>query len=138
LAIFVCSIDFWSAGAMCWASWITVVYPLKRVFFVMLSPKSSWFVLQRQGTWKAVVDKVKAAKLRGALTTPVEELNYATYHILALMKLRRYGDAVDEFAAVGDLDAMHYRYEEYPSVYPDKSGMLLYLNSRIFSNTESC
>ena len=83
-------------------------------------------MLQRQGAWRAVIDKVKAAKQRGALTTPVEELNFATYHLLALMKLRSYGAAADELAAVGDLDATHYRYEQYPSVYPDKSGMLFF------------
>lgn len=70
------------------------------------------------------MDKVRGAKKLGVLTTPLDELNYATYHLLALMKLRSYGAAADELAAVGDLDAAQYRYEEYPSVYPDKSGML--------------
>lgn len=87
----------------------------------------SWIilvVLQRQGAWRGLVDKVKAAKQRGILTTPVEEFNYATYHLLALMKLRSYGAAADELAAVGDLNAAHYRYEEYPSVYAGKLGML--------------
>lgn len=81
--------------------------------------------LARQGAWRTLVDKVKGAKARGSLTTPVEELNYSTYHLLALMKLRSYGAAADELAAVGDLDATQYRYEEYPSVYPDKSGSMV-------------
>lgn len=81
--------------------------------------------LARQGAWRALVDKVKGAKAQGSLTTPVEELNYATYHLLALMKLRSYGAAADELAAVGDLNSKQYRYEEYPSVYPDKSGSMV-------------
>lgn len=81
--------------------------------------------LARQGAWRVLVDRVKGAKARGSLTTPVEELNYATYHLLALMKLRSYGAAADELAAVGDLDSTKYRYEEYPSVYPDKSGSMV-------------
>jgi len=91
---------------------------------------------QRQGAWRALVDKVKGAKARGSLTTPVEELNYATYHLLALMKLRSYGAAGDELAAVGDLDSSHYRYEEYPSVYPDKSG--IFFDSRGILCAETC
>jgi hypothetical protein len=35
----------------------------------------------------------------------------------------------DELAAMDD----HCRYEEYPSVYPDKSGVLFFLNSRNIS-----
>ncbi|KAG0565064.1 hypothetical protein KC19_8G160700 [Ceratodon purpureus] len=89
------------------------------------SELSSLRKLARQGAWRALVDKVKAAKQRGVLTTPVEELNYATYHLLALMKLRSYGAAADELVAVGNLDATQYRYEEYPSVYPDKSGSMV-------------
>lgn len=102
------------------------------------------FVVQRQGAWRTLVDKVKGAKARGSLTTPVEELNYSTYHLLALMKLRSYGAAADELAAVGDLDATQYRYEEYPSVYPDKSGNLFiffyfsYVDSRNVPFADGC
>ncbi|XP_024356584.1 uncharacterized protein [Physcomitrium patens] len=86
---------------------------------------SSLRKLARQGAWRALLDKVRGAKKLGVLTTPLDELNYATYHLLALMKLRSYGAAADELAAVGDLDAAQYRYEEYPSVYPDKSGSMV-------------
>lgn len=89
---------------------------------VMPLPYKRGWHIQRQGAWRTLVDKVKAAKKRGSLTTPVQELNFATYHLLALMKLRNYGAAVDELAALGDLDAPHYSYDEYPSVYPGKSG----------------
>lgn len=88
-----------------------------------LTCKRGWHI-QRQGAWRTLIDKVKAAKKRGSLTTPVQELNFATYHLLALMKLRNYGAAVDELAALGDLDAPHYSYDEYPSVYPGKSGLI--------------
>lgn len=88
-----------------------------------LTYKRCWHI-QRQGAWRTLVDKVKAAKKRGSLTTPVQELNFATYYLLALMKLRNYGAAVDELAALGDLDAPHYSYDEYPSVYPGKSGLI--------------
>jgi len=90
-----------------------------------MSEVSSLRKLARQGAWRTLVDKVKAAKKRGSLTTPVQELNFATYHLLALMKLRNYGAAVDELAALGDLDAPHYSYDEYPSVYPGKSGSMV-------------
>lgn len=86
---------------------------------------SSLRKLARQGAWRALVDKVKGAKKQGVLTTPVDELNYATYHLLALIKLRNYGAAASELAAVGDLDATQYCYEEYPSVYPGKSGSMV-------------
>lgn len=67
---------------------------------------------------------MKAAKKRGALATPDEELTYGTYHLLALMKLRSFGAAADELAALGDLDSPNYQYDQYPSLYPGKSGQL--------------
>ncbi|CAK9256119.1 unnamed protein product [Sphagnum jensenii] len=81
--------------------------------------------LARQGAWRTLVEKVKDAKKRGALAMPDEEVTYGTYHLLALMKLRSYGAAADELAALGDLDSPHYQYEQHPLLYPGKSGSMV-------------
>lgn len=77
---------------------------------------------QRQGSWRSLVERVKAAQKRGALVTPDEEMTYGTYHLFALMKLQNYRAAADELAAFGDLDSPQYRYENHSSLYPGKSG----------------
>lgn len=77
---------------------------------------------QRQGSWRSLVERVKAAQKRGALVTPDEEMTYGTYHLFALMKLQNYRAAADELAAFGNLDSPQYRYENHSSLYPGKSG----------------
>lgn len=77
---------------------------------------------QRQGSWRSLVERVKAAQKRGALVTPDEEMTYGTYHLFALMKLQNHRAAADELAAFGDLDSPQYRYENHSSLYPGKSG----------------
>jgi hypothetical protein len=80
------------------------------------------------------VEKVKDAKKRGALAMPDEEVTYGTYHLLALMKLRSYGAAADELAALGDLDSPHYQYEQHPLLYPGKSGQHSFKMKLCFSS----
>ncbi|KAG0587125.1 hypothetical protein KC19_2G142200 [Ceratodon purpureus] len=79
----------------------------------------------RQGSWKLLIERVKDAQRRGLLSTPDQEIAYGTYHLLALMQLQDYRAAAQEIAAFGDLNAPHYRYENHPELYPEKSGSMV-------------
>ncbi|CAI7775739.1 unnamed protein product [Closterium sp. NIES-54] len=74
-------------------------------------------VLARQGSWRAIVDKVvEGYKLAGL----VQQLALRGYHVLALMKLRMYGAAAEELTLLGNLDSPQYRYEAHPGMYPGR------------------
>ncbi|GJP84149.1 hypothetical protein CLOP_g14240 [Closterium sp. NIES-67] len=76
-------------------------------------------VLARQGSWRAIVDKVvEGYKLAGL----AQQLALRGYHVLALMKLRMYGAAAEELTLLGNLDSPQYRYEAHPGMYPGRKG----------------
>ncbi|CAI5468401.1 unnamed protein product [Closterium sp. Yama58-4] len=76
-------------------------------------------VLARQGSWRAIVDKVvEGYKLAGL----AQQLALRGYHVLALMKLRMYGAAAEELMLLGNLDSPQYRYEAHPGMYPGRKG----------------
>jgi len=81
--------------------------------------------LARQGLWKLLIERVKDAQLRGCLASPDQEIAYGTYHLLALMKLKDFRAAAQEIAAFGELDSPHYRFENHPKLYPEKSGSMV-------------
>eukprot|EP00850_Spirogloea_muscicola_P011205 SM000068S20637 [mRNA] locus=s68:636132:639679:- [translate_table: standard] len=82
--------------------------------------------LAEQGSWRAIVEKVKEGKTTGPnLQPPHEQLVYSAYHVLALVKLRMYGAAADELQAQGDLGSTKYSYESWPSSYPTKQGSMV-------------
>ncbi|CAI5528994.1 unnamed protein product [Closterium sp. Naga37s-1] len=79
-------------------------------------------VLARQGSWRAIVDKVvEGYKLAGL----AQQLALRGYHVLALMKLRMYGAAAEELTLLGNLDSPQYRYEAHPGMYPGRKGSML-------------
>ncbi|KAL2613692.1 hypothetical protein R1flu_025384 [Riccia fluitans] len=82
-------------------------------------------LLMRQGSWRAIADKVKEVKKRSMLHFPDEQLVYSTYLVLALMKLRSYELAEDELLAIGDLNSKKFRFEHHGDMYPGKSGSMV-------------
>ncbi|CAI5956014.1 unnamed protein product [Closterium sp. NIES-64] len=77
---------------------------------------------RRQGSWRAIVDKVvEGYKLAGL----AQQLALRGYHVLALMKLRMYGAAAEELTLLGNLDSPQYRYEAHPGMYPGRKGSML-------------
>eukprot|EP00850_Spirogloea_muscicola_P022846 SM000314S12190 [mRNA] locus=s314:71966:75505:- [translate_table: standard] len=82
--------------------------------------------LAEQGSWRAIIEKIKEVKSTGPnLQPPHEQLLYTAYHVLALVKLRMYGAAADELQAQGDLGSAKYSYESWPSSYPSKQGSMV-------------
>lgn len=57
-----------------------------------------------KGSWRSVIDKVKAAKPQDA----AETLHLTTYKVLAMCKLRMYSQAFDELNSLGGLDSPQY------------------------------
>lgn len=61
-------------------------------------------VSRLQGSWRAVAERTTAYK-----DAPMgDKLVGAAWHIFALTKLRQYGSAADELAALGSLDSPAY------------------------------
>lgn len=79
-------------------------------------------LLARQGSWRAIVEKVKAARKGLSLE---HHLAFQAYHILSLIKLRMYGAAADELRALGSLESPQYRYESHPQLFLDKTGSMV-------------
>ncbi|KAL3679197.1 hypothetical protein R1sor_022153 [Riccia sorocarpa] len=82
-------------------------------------------LLMRQGSWRAIADKVKEVKKRSMLRFPDEQIVYSTFHVLALMKLRSYELAAEELKAIGDLNSKNFRFEHHGDIYPGKSGSMV-------------
>jgi hypothetical protein len=81
--------------------------------------------LMRQGSWRAIVDMVKEVRRSSSLQAPDEQIVYSMYYVLALMKLRNYAAAQDEFSVLGDLNSPNFRFEKHANFYPNKSGSMV-------------
>lgn len=81
--------------------------------------------LARQGSWRPILEKVSHARKLALLQQPHEHLAYLAYNVLALAKLRRYGDAMDELSTMEDFDSPQYKYESHPMFYSGKSGSMV-------------
>lgn len=82
--------------------------------------------LALRGSWKTILEKVSAARSFSQLRYPHEHLVYLAFNAVALSKLRRYSDALDDIeSSLEDLDSSSYRYESYPSVYPNRTGSMI-------------
>eukprot|EP01018_Ginkgo_biloba_P016309 Gb_15408 [translate_table: standard] len=81
--------------------------------------------LARQGSWRSVLDQIAQARKLSLLQQPHEHLAYLAYNVLALTKLRRYGEAAEELATIDDFDRSEYKYETHPSYYHGKSGSMV-------------
>lgn len=81
--------------------------------------------LARQGSWRPILEKVNHARKLALLQKPHEHLAYLAYNVLALAKLRRYGDAVEELSTMEDFDSPQYKYESHPLFYNGKSGSMV-------------
>ncbi|RVX21096.1 Trafficking protein particle complex subunit 12 [Vitis vinifera] len=86
---------------------------------------SSLQELATRGSWRSILDKVSRARKLSLLQKPHEHLCYFSYNVLALIKLRRYGDVSEELASLEDLDHSIYQYESHPDVYPGRSGSMI-------------
>lgn len=86
---------------------------------------SSLQELATRGSWRSILDKVSRARKLSLLQKPHEHLCYFSYNVLALVKLRRYGDVSEELASLEDLDHSIYQYESHPDVYPGRSGSMI-------------
>ncbi|XP_042488028.1 trafficking protein particle complex subunit 12-like [Macadamia integrifolia] len=81
--------------------------------------------LASRGSWRSILDKVARARKLSFLRKPHEHLIYLSYNVLALTKLRQYGDAAEELDSVEDFDSAQYKYESYPDHYPNRSGSMV-------------
>lgn len=102
------------------------LFPFRKVSVQDVSSDiSSLQKLARQGSWRAIIEKVKETRKRDIVHSLDEQLSYTSHYVLALMKLRNYGAAADELAALGDLDSPKFRYEDTPTFQPEKSGSMV-------------
>lgn len=76
--------------------------------------------MQKQGSWRDILEKAKEGILHSV--NPIQKLAFTSYHVLALMKLRMYGGASDELAALGDFNSPDYQFESYPDQFSGKKG----------------
>lgn len=81
--------------------------------------------LAARGSWRTILDKVARARALSLLRNPHEHLTYLSFQVLALAKLRRFNDASAELDSLQDLDGPIYRYQSYPTVYPNRSGSMV-------------
>ncbi|XP_043718667.1 trafficking protein particle complex subunit 12-like [Telopea speciosissima] len=81
--------------------------------------------LASRGSWRSIMDKVSRARKLSLLQKPHEHLIYLSYNVLALMKLRKFGDAVEELDSLEDFESSQYKYESYPDHYPNRSGSMV-------------
>ncbi|KAL2925079.1 Trafficking protein particle complex subunit 12 [Bienertia sinuspersici] len=78
------------------------------------------------GSWKTILEKVSTARSLSLLRYPHEHLVYLAFNAVALSKLRRYSEALDDIeSSLEDLNSSCYRYESYPHVYPNKCGSMI-------------
>lgn len=91
-----------------------------------LAPElSSLQDLATRGSWRSILDKVARARALSLLQKPHDHLTYLSYNVLALVKMRRFAEALAELDSLEDLDSSQYRYESYPSVYPNRTGSMV-------------
>lgn len=91
-----------------------------------LAPElSSLQDLATRGSWRSILDKVARARALTLLQKPHDHLTYLSYNVLALVKMRRFAEALAELDSLEDLDSSQYRYESYPSVYPNRTGSMV-------------
>ncbi|XP_021751843.1 trafficking protein particle complex subunit 12-like [Chenopodium quinoa] len=82
--------------------------------------------LALRGSWNTILEKVSAARSFSQLRYPHEHLVYLAFNAVALSKLRRYSDALDDIeSSLENLDNSSYRYESYPNVYPNRTGSMI-------------
>uniref|UniRef100_A0A0D6QW34 Uncharacterized protein n=1 Tax=Araucaria cunninghamii TaxID=56994 RepID=A0A0D6QW34_ARACU len=81
--------------------------------------------LARQGSWRSMLEKIAQARKLSVLQKPHEHLTYLAYNVLALAKLRRYGEAAEELETIGDFEDPKYRYESHAYFYNGKSGSMV-------------
>eukprot|EP00252_Welwitschia_mirabilis_P015385 TRINITY_DN3380_c0_g1_i1.p1 TRINITY_DN3380_c0_g1~~TRINITY_DN3380_c0_g1_i1.p1 ORF type:complete len:520 (-),score=96.95 TRINITY_DN3380_c0_g1_i1:577-2022(-) len=79
----------------------------------------------RQGQWKSLLQNVDHARRFNLIHKPHEKLTYVSYSILALAKLRKYSEAVQELETLEDFDHPKYKYESYPSIYGSRCGSMV-------------
>ncbi|KAF6175726.1 hypothetical protein GIB67_022728 [Kingdonia uniflora] len=101
---------------------LTILDPLSTKFTTLNDlcfEISSLQDLAHRGSWRSIIDKIIRARKQSLLHKPHEHLIYLCYNVLALTKLRRFGDASDELDSLDDFDSHRYRYESYPEDYPN-------------------
>ncbi|KAF8405976.1 hypothetical protein HHK36_008056 [Tetracentron sinense] len=81
--------------------------------------------LASRGSWRSILDKIARARKLSLLQKPHEHLIYLCFNVLALTKLRKYGDAAEELDSLEDFDSKRYRYESFPEHYPNRSGSMV-------------
>ncbi|XP_010269177.1 PREDICTED: trafficking protein particle complex subunit 12 [Nelumbo nucifera] len=86
---------------------------------------SSLQELASRGSWRSILDKVVRARKLSLLQKPHEHLIYLCYNVLALTKLRKYGEASEELDSLEDFDSARYKYETHPEHYPNRSGSMV-------------
>uniref|UniRef100_A0A7N0UZ40 Trafficking protein particle complex subunit 12 n=1 Tax=Kalanchoe fedtschenkoi TaxID=63787 RepID=A0A7N0UZ40_KALFE len=92
-----------------------------------LAPElSSLHDLANRGSWRSILDKVsRARKLSLISTYPHHALTYAAYYVLALTKLRKYDEVLQELSSLDNLDSSQYCYESYPDLYAGRRGSMV-------------
>ncbi|GAB4848667.1 hypothetical protein Ancab_003378 [Ancistrocladus abbreviatus] len=81
--------------------------------------------LALRGSWSSILDKVSRARSLSLLRYPHDHLLYLSFNALALSKLRRFSEALDEIDSLENIDSPSYRYESYPHLYPNRSGSMV-------------
>ncbi|GMH05914.1 hypothetical protein Nepgr_007754 [Nepenthes gracilis] len=86
---------------------------------------SSLQELALRGSWRSILDKVSRARSLSLLRYPHDHLLYLSFNVLALTKLRRFSDALEDIDSLENLDSPSYCYESYPHLYPNRSGSMV-------------
>ncbi|KMT08827.1 hypothetical protein BVRB_6g135510 [Beta vulgaris subsp. vulgaris] len=82
--------------------------------------------LALRGSWKTILEKVSTARSLSQLRYPHEHLVYLAFNAVALSKLRRYSEALNDIeSSLEDLNNSSYHYESYPNVYPNLKGSMI-------------
>lgn len=82
--------------------------------------------LALRGSWRTILEKVSQARSFSLLRYPHEHLVYLTFNAIALTKLRRFTDAMEDIeSSIDNLDSPSYRYEAFPHIYPNRKGSMV-------------
>lgn len=82
--------------------------------------------LALRGSWRTIIEKVSQARSFSLLRYPHEHLVYLTFNAIALTKLRRFTEAMEDIeSSVENLDSPSYRYEAFPHIYPNRKGSMV-------------
>lgn len=82
--------------------------------------------LALRGSWRTIIDKVSRARSLSLLSYPHEHLVFLTFNAIALTKLRRFSEALNDIeTSIDNLDNPSLRYESYPHLYPNRRGSMV-------------